>query len=110
MLLGAGQFAFRLFLARAEADDTGSLLKGSSSFLPAAGEDDVNVALADDGISFPANACIIKELMDVPEPAVPFVEGILALPVRYALLVTMTSLNPLFNAPSSLSKMRETSQ
>ena len=76
----AFQLALRLLLPVAEAGDARSLLKDLPAVGALDGQNLVDLALADDGVSLPAQAGVHEQLVDILEPAGPAVDIVFALP------------------------------
>jgi hypothetical protein len=57
------------FFTQAVLDDSRSLFQYNSAVLRPDAEDCINLPLADDGIAFPAKACIGKKILNVSKPA-----------------------------------------
>ena len=79
VLLGALQLALGLLLPVAEAGDAGGLLKDLPAVSALDGQYLVDAALADDGISLPAQAGVHEQLIDVLEPDGAAVDVVLTL-------------------------------
>ena len=62
-----------------EFDDAGRLVEELAPFLRLAGEDPVDLTLADDRIAFLPDACVIENFVDIPESDRRVVDQVLAL-------------------------------
>ena len=79
VVLHAVELAERLLLALAVLEDAGGLLDEGAAVLGAAGEDGVELALADDDVHLPADAGVAEQLLDVEQPHLVAVDLVLAL-------------------------------
>ena len=73
------ELAERLLLALAVLEDAGGLLDEGAAVLRAAGEDGVELALADDDVHLPADAGVAEQLLDVEQAHLVAVDLVLAL-------------------------------
>ena len=73
------ELAERLLLALAVLEDAGGLLDEGAAVLGAAGEDGVELALADDDVHLAADAGVAEQLLDVEQPHLVAVDLVLAL-------------------------------
>ena len=73
------ELAERLLLALAVLEDAGGLLDEGAPVLGAAGEDGVELALADDDVHLAADAGVAEQLLDVEQPDLVAVDLVLAL-------------------------------
>ncbi len=73
------ELAERLLLALAVLEDAGGLLDEGAAVLGAAGEDGVELALADDDVHLAADAGVAEQLLDVEQPDLVAVDLVLAL-------------------------------
>ena len=80
VFLGRGELALCLLLAVAELGDAGGLLEDLAPVLALERQDLVDAALSDDGIAVAPQTCVHKQLVDVAQAAVLFVEEVFALP------------------------------
>ena len=81
MLRGAGELAFRLFLADAVGHDARRFLEDLAAVLALLGEDLVDASLTDQGVALAPDARVPEQLLDIPEPAGHMVQLVFAVPV-----------------------------